>query len=262
MQTRPTTHNHPWLPLMLLMLVLPVILLLLYFRLATASFRLLGLTPEGASLLLLGSVVGSMINIPLSRRRITLADPRAANLSPAMQWVISTFHYYPPAVVEQVVAVNVGGALIPILFSGYLLTLPTTPVAAAGLATLFVAVVAKLLARPMPGLGITLPSFIPPLLAAGAAIGLVHLFTLSGGAAPIAYIAGSMGTLIGADLLNLPTVLRGGLLAAGPQRLWPARRVDDSPSATQPRILSIGGVGVFDGIFLTGIIAPFLVGMR
>src|SRR5262249_40287460 len=183
-------------PLMLLMLVLPVVLLLLYFRLATASFRLLGLTPQSASLLLLGSVVGSMINIPLSRRRIVLADPRAASLSPAMQWVVSMFHYYPPAVVEQVVAVNVGGALIPIVFSGYLLTLPTTPVAAAALATLIVAVVAKLLARPMPGLGITLPGFIPPLLATGSAIGLVHLFNLAGGDAPIAYTAGSIGTLI------------------------------------------------------------------
>src|SRR5215813_13468843 len=259
MQTRPT-RNHPWMPLMLLMLVLPVVLLLLYFRLATASFRLLGLTPQSASLLLLGSVVGSVINIPLSRRRIVLADPRAANLSPTMQWVVSMFHYYPPAVVEQVLAVNVGGALIPVLFSGYLLTLPTTPVAAAVLATLIVTVVAKLLARPMPGLGITLPSFIPPLLAAGAAIGLVHLLNLPDGAAPIAYIAGSMGTLIGADLLNLPIVLHGGLLAAGPQRLWPARGGQGSPS-TQPRILSIGGVGVFDGIFITGIVAPFLVGM-
>src|SRR5262249_31134363 len=260
MQIRPT-HNHPWLPLMLLMLVLPVVLLLLYFGLATASFRLLGLTPQSASLLLLGSVVGSMINIPLSRRRVALAGPRGASLSPAMQWVAAMFHYYPPAVVEQVVAVNVGGALIPLLFSSYLLTLSTTPIAAALLATLTVAVVAKALARPMPGLGITLPGFIPPLVAAGVAIGLVHLFNLADGAAPIAYIAGSMGTLIGADLLNLPTVLRGGLLAAGPQRLWPARRAE-TPPTTQPRILSIGGVGVFDGIFITGIVAPFLVGMR
>src|SRR5262245_36194536 len=115
MQTRPA-QNHPWLPLMLLMLVLPVILLLLYFQLATASFRFPGLTPQSASLLLLGSVFGSMINIPLSRRRIALADPRGATLSPAMQWVAVMFHYYPPAVVEQVVAINVGGALIPLLF--------------------------------------------------------------------------------------------------------------------------------------------------
>jgi uncharacterized membrane protein len=44
-----------------------------------------------------------------------------------------------------------------------------------------------------------------------------------------------MGTLIGADLLNLGKVINAG--------------------ATY---LSIGGAGLFDGIFLTGIIAAFL----
>lgn len=262
MQAGPT-RNHPALPLMLLLLVIPLVLMLLYFRLADLSFRLLGLTPQGAALLLLGSVVGSMINIPITRRRVPLADPRLAGMSPAMQMFLSLFHYYPPAVVEQVVAVNVGGALIPIVFSAYLLTLPTTPVPLALLGVLIVTVITKLLARPVPGLGITLPGFIPPLLAAITAFALVTFFGTPGNvgqAAPVAYIAGALGTLIGADLLNLPLVLRGGLLAAGPQRLWMPGRPSQAPN-TQPRILSIGGAGLFDGIFLTGIVAPFLISL-
>jgi uncharacterized membrane protein len=54
-------------------------------------------------------------------------------------------------------------------------------------------------------------------------------------AAPLAYIAGSLGTLIGADLLNLGRI---GELGAP--------------------IASIGGAGTFDGIFLTGIAAVLL----
>ena len=62
---------------------------------------------------------------------------------------------------------------------------------------------------------------------------------LSGGvthhADAIAYISGVMGTLIGADLMNL-----GRLSELG------------APVA------SIGGAGTFDGIFLTGIVAVLL----
>jgi uncharacterized membrane protein len=259
MEATPTRH-HTWMPLVLMFIVVPAIILLLFFGI-TASFHSLGLTRDQALLLLLASVLGSAVNIPLSRRRIQLADPTMAQWSPMAQWVIAMFHYYPPAVVEQIVAVNVGGALVPLFFSAYLLTRSATPVLDAVIATVAVLIVAKLLARPVPGVGITVPGFVPPIVAAVVAYGLV---TYAPGplaaphhAAPVAYIAGTLGTLIGADLLNLPTVLRGGLLAVGPQRFWwgrPPARV----SPDKPRILSIGGAGVFDGVFLTGVIAAFL----
>ena len=57
-------------------------------------------------------------------------------------------------------------------------------------------------------------------------------------APPLAYIGGSMGTLIGADLFNLDRI--GGLGAP---------------------VASIGGAGTFDGIFLTGILAVLLAGI-
>ncbi len=260
METGPA-RSHPLMPLGLLMLVIPIVLTLIYFNLAADSFKLLGLTNTTASLLLLGSVVGSMFNLPLARKQIVLAEPRLAGLPRAMQRLLVVWHYYPPAVETEVVAINVGGALIPIGFSIYLLTLPTTAIVTTLLATGTVAVLAKLLARPVPGLGITLPGFVPPLLAAGVAIGLIKLLGFPGPAAPVAYICGSLGTLIGADLLNLPLVLRGGLLAAGPARLWTQRTREETP-AVPARILSIGGAGVFDGVFLTGAIAPLLVALH
>ena len=56
--------------------------------------------------------------------------------------------------------------------------------------------------------------------------------------APLAYIAGSLGTLIGADLTNLDKVRGLGAPVA-----------------------SIGGAGTFDGIFLTGILAVLLASL-
>jgi uncharacterized membrane protein len=71
---------------------------------------------------------------------------------------------------------------------------------------------------------------LPPLIAAGVALLLAFRR-----APPVAYVSGSMGTLIGADVLNLSQVARLG-----------------AP------VVSIGGAGTFDGVFLTGIIAGLL----
>jgi len=250
--------NHTWLPLLLLLFVVPFIFAFLYFGLVQSAFRSLGLTPSGALLFLIASLVGGMINIPLSRRRIVIDDPRNQQLTPWARWFMPYLHYYPPMVREQVIAINVGGALIPIIFSIYLLTRPTTHAIVALAAMLLVAIIAKLLARPVPGVGITMPAFIVPIIAAGLAfllLGTTH------GAAPVAYIAGALGTLIGADLLNLPQVLRGGLLAAGPRYMWPflPQRTPPDKWSNRPQMLSIGGAGVFDGIFLTAVVAAFLV---
>jgi uncharacterized membrane protein len=57
-------------------------------------------------------------------------------------------------------------------------------------------------------------------------------------AASLAYIGGSLGTLIGADLLNLPNI-----------------------PALGASVASIGGAGKFDGIFVTGIMAVLLASL-
>ena len=95
-----------------------------------------------------------------------------------------------------------------------------------------VAAVCFALARPVEGVGITIPVLIPPIIAAVLAYLLVPDPV---GRTAVAYTAGVLGTLIGADILNLPRIHRLGA-----------------------HVVSIGGAGVFDGIFLVGILAAIL----
>lgn len=125
-------------------------------------------------------------------------------------------------------AVNVGGALMPIALSLYLL-LRTGQVIAVVIATAIVALGTFKLARPVRGLGIAVPGFFPAIIAALAAL------VLASQSPPVAYIAGTMGTLIGADLLHL-------------------RDVEE----LRAPVASIGGAGTFDGVFLSGVLAVLL----
>lgn len=212
------------MPFILLLLLFPLLVFMLFFNVATFSFARLGLTAGGALLFMTASIVGSLINIPLSRRQIYI--PRR-QLFPFPL----LFFYYPPVVQEQVICFNVGGAGLPTLFSLYLVASRRAPILPTLAALLVVTVVTRLMARPQPGVGIVMPAFIPPLVAAAAAL----IMAPHGQTAPVAYVAGSMGTLIGADLLN-----------------W--GKIRD----LQAQIVSIGGAGIFDGIFMVGVIAAFL----
>ena len=89
-------------------------------------------------------------------------------------------------------------------------------------------------ARPIQGLGIAVPGLVAP-LATVLGAWLLYPETLSDLKAPSVYIASTMGTLIGADLL----------------------RLKDIPQLGAP-VASIGGAGTFDAIFLSGVIAVLL----
>ncbi len=218
-------------PFLVIFLFLFVFLLFLVFGLVkfglfAMAFARLGIPPEHLFSLLFLCIVGSMINIPV--KRLPLED------EPMPIDLVSFFglRYRPPRWQrprEMVLAVNVGGAIIPTLISLYLLLNAHNPIRML-LATGVVTYVMHRIARPVPGLGIATPMFIPPLVAALAALLFNHQW-----APPTAYVAGTLGTLIGADLLNL-------------HRL----RELKAPVA------SIGGAGTFDGIFLTGILAVLL----
>ena len=254
-----------WVAVVIALFALPVLLALIYLNLAGRVFTLLGLSPVGALLLVIGSLVGGLINIPITSRRIVVADPALMALPEwARRWA-PVFHYYPPLVAEQVIAINVGGALIPIGFSIYLLTLPGTSWLAALIATLVVTVVAKALARPLVGVGVAMPVIIP--LAVTALVARLLIIALglpTESAAPVAYIAGTLGTLIGADLLNLPHILRGSL-APGVEEGASVVEAGAGSVARLPKdrmyVASIGGGGVFDGVFFTGVIAPLLAAL-
>ncbi|MFW6151018.1 MAG: DUF1614 domain-containing protein [Chloroflexota bacterium] len=202
------------------LLVLPILFVLLLLNVITISLAKLGLSAESALALLVAILIGSMINIPISRRRIRQEETR----SPLS---VVLFHR-PPRVTEQVVAVNVGGAILPAAIAIYLL--PHAPLLPTVVATGVVATIARLIARPVPGTGIVMPAWIPPLASA-----LLAFLLARQEPAPVAYISGTMGTLVGADLLNWPNFKK-----------------------LRSHVLSIGGAGVFDGIFLAGIVAVLL----
>jgi uncharacterized membrane protein len=189
------------------------------------AYLQLGVSPGTALLLLFASLVGSYFNIPLAQ----FPEQRIVS-GQAIDYF--GMRYVVPAVVEwpgTVIAVNVGGAVIPVLMSLYLLA--KTGLWGRGfLATGFVAAVCYALARPVPGVGIAEPVFVPALTTA-----IVALLLARRHAASLAYIGGSLGTLVGADLLNL----------------------DKIPGLGAP-IASIGGAGTFDGIFLIAIFAVLI----
>jgi uncharacterized membrane protein len=145
-----------------------------------------------------------------------------------MRYVVPVVHQWP----ATVLAINVGGALIPILLSLYL-AVKNRIVVKSAIAVAVVALVTHQLAQPVRGVGVALPIFIPPIIA------LVCALVLSWReAGPLAYIGGSMGTLIGADIMNLGKIQGLGAPVA-----------------------SIGGAGTFDGVFLVGIVAVLLASL-
>ena len=199
---------------------------LIQFGLFSWAFAKIGIPPEYLFTLLFLCIVGSMINIPL--RRIRLEDD-------VDDWKMVSFfgmRFRPPhsdRPNEMVLAVNVGGAVIPAVISLYLLANSPHPIRMM-IALAAVTYVVYKNARPVPGVGIAVPWLIPPIAAAIAAMVFDYGF-----AAPTAYVAGTLGTLIGADILHL-----------------------DKLSYLRAPVASIGGAGTFDGIFLAGIIAVLL----
>ena len=95
---------------------------------------------------------------------------------------------------------NVGGAAIPALMSIYLVLRYQLWLRAA-IAVIIIALVIHSMATPVRGVGIAVPVFAPVVVTAILAFILSREY-----AAPLAYIGGSMGTLIGADLSNLDKI--------------------------------------------------------
>lgn len=191
----------------------------------TLAFDKLGLSPHSATLLLFTSLLGSLINLPLFS--IKAESPSA----PLPQPFHSLFRLRPMEFTgKTVIAINVGGCLVPLAFSAYLLRHnPLNPLIVIS-AVAMVAAVCRLTSRPVPGIGIGIPIFVAPLVAATVSLIIDPEFS-----APLAYISGTLGVLIGADISRINDIRKMG-----------------TPFA------SIGGAGTFDGIFLSGIVAVLL----
>lgn len=212
------------LHLLLLFLLLGFLLTFIQVGLLSIAFGKLGLSADSGLLLLFSALFGSLINLPVMRVSaeeppVELPDWIGLLRKPRLHFEGSTL-----------IAINVGGCIIPVLFSLYLLKYTPLQATEVVTAVALVGAVCYYFSRPIPRLGIAMPVFIAPLAAA-----LTALIISPEHSAPLAYICGTFGVLIGADLLRLKDVRRLG-----------------TP------IASIGGAGTFDGIFITGLAAALL----
>lgn len=212
----------------ILVLLFAGLIVLIQLRILRYAYMRLGIGPGAALLLLFGSLIGSYFNIPITV--LPAETVRSGEIVDffGMRYVVPLVTQWP----GTVLAVNVGGAVIPAVMSTYLV-LRYQLWLKATIAVVAIAILMHMSATPVQGVGIAVPVFAPIVATAILAFLLSREY-----AAPLAYIGGSMGTLVGADLLNLDRI--GGLGAP---------------------VASIGGAGTFDGIFLTGILAVLLAGI-
>jgi uncharacterized membrane protein len=211
----------------ILVILFAGLIILVQLRILRYAYMRLGIGPGAALFLLFGSLIGSYFNIPITVLPGAVKSAQIVDFF-GMRYVVPLVTEWP----GTVLAVNVGGAVIPTLMSTYLMFRYQLWFKAT-LATAIIAFVIHSMATPVPGIGIAVPVLAPVVTTAILAFILSREY-----AAPLAYIGGSMGTLIGADLLNL-----------------------DKISGLGAPVASIGGAGTFDGIFLTGILAVLLAGI-
>jgi uncharacterized membrane protein len=214
--------------LLILFFIFLVLLILIEVGILGYAYQRLGIKPRHVFTLLLLSLFGSYVNIPLYQLPAETLHPGGQVTFYGMQHVIPYVTNWP----GTIIAVNLGGAIVPAALSIYLLV-KNRLFFRGLLGIVIVTVIVHHVARPVHGMGIAEPVFIPPLAAAGAAFLISRRF-----APALAYISGSLGTLIGADLLNIKNFQGLGAPVA-----------------------SIGGAGTFDGIFMTGILAVLLASL-
>jgi uncharacterized membrane protein len=222
------------IPFLLLFLLLFLFFFTVFSSIVTAAFQRLGIPLSVAYSLFLFSIFGSFINIPIAEQSsyVPVVRVREARFF----GIAYPVPYFDWAEQKVIISVNVGGALVPLSVVLYELVRlwGIGEYAVVGEVLVAVAVAALLshaVARPVPGVGIAIPTLVPPLIA------VLLAFIFGGPYKPlIAYASGTMGVLIGADLMN-----------------WRRFKNLGAP------MVSIGGAGTFDGVFLAGIIAVLLV---
>jgi len=208
----------------MLVIFLPFMIIGLIGR-ALSNF---GLSWGSFIIFLFVSLIGSTINLPVWRSKV-------ASAVQTVEYVYFFGMRYPVPTtstrfMESVISINFGGAIMPVLLSVYLLLMNPQAVVPSLAAIPIVSAILYFAAKPVRGVGIVTPLFIPPIVA--AIVGII----LGGFHSPVvAYVAGTIGCIVGADLLHLGSL-------------------DDMGAVN----LSIGGAGTFDGIFLTGLLAALL----
>jgi uncharacterized membrane protein len=211
-----------------------VIVMIFFIQSAGIAFIELGFPIWLAFLIVPGSLLGSLVNIPLYTIQ---SDPTPCTQELYVRhWGISYQVFQPECPGETEISINLGGAVIPVLVSAYLILVNPSALLQFTVAIIVVTIVVNRIARIEPNVGIITPALLPPLIAVFATIAVMLIAPGTYNMYAVAYVAGTLGTLLGADILNLGKLsnLRTGQA-------------------------SIGGAGTWDGVFLTGILAVFLL---
>lgn len=207
-----------------LFLILVLVFIFVSLNIFGTAFRKLGFPPEYSVYFLFLSLLGSYVNLPVKK-----VKSHVPVISSEVSDSLLSSNAASSLKAERItIAVNLGGAVIPVVMSVFLSTLVSFVDVLIGV--LIVTILIHKIAKPVKGAGIAIHALLPPFLAVSTA------FIISPHNAPIiAYISGTLGCLIGIDILNLKKL----------------------PDLEVP-VVSIGGAGTFDAIFLTGIISVLL----
>jgi uncharacterized membrane protein len=140
------------------------------------------------------------------------------------------------------IGINTGGAIIPIMLSIYLVIKNKIQIKKIIIGIIIVAVITYLVTRVDPQKGIIspFPYWLLPVFFASVT-SIILLWKDKRKAAPFAYICGTIGVLVGADIFHLFELLNSKI--------------------TQETTAIIGGANVFDMVFITGILAVVIDGL-
>ena len=215
----------------LIIVLIPLIIL----GVIGAAFTKLGFSWITAIAVVLLMLFGSYVNIPLYRIKrdmVRVSSDTTAVFGSGSPWSVDP-------VWETLVSLNLGGAILPVCISFYLLYRAASITSSSllvpvGLGILIVALVTFFATRPVPGVGLGVPLLIPGLTAL-----LMGMLLFGGAGIPatvVAFVSGTVGTLLGGNIAQLYRV-----------------RDLEVPE------MSIGGAGTFSAIFICCIL-PALIG--
>lgn len=211
-----------------------VLIPLLVLGIIGAAFTKLGFSWITAIAVILLMLFGSYVNIPLYRIKRDMV-----RISPDTTAVFGSGSPWPADPVwETLVSINLGGAILPVCISLYLLyqavsITGTSLLVPVGAGILLVALVTFFATRPVPGVGLRVPLLIPALTAL-----LMGMLLFGGAGIPatvMAFVSGTAGVLVGGNIAQLFRI-----------------------KALEVPSVSIGGAGTFGAVFICCIL-PALV---
>jgi uncharacterized membrane protein len=215
----------------LIILIVPLLVL----GLVGVAFSRLGFSWVEATAVIFLMILGSFVNIPLWTFRRTAV--KTETNTPA---VFDAFTGEPVSDerLTTILSLNLGGAVIPFAVSIYLLyqihpLVGELLLLQVFIAVMIVALIISVSTKVIPAYGIHTPLLVPAVSAIVSGILLTGGTGLS--AAIVAFVGGTMGTIIGAIIVTIPTIKKTGIHS-----------------------VSIGGAGMFGAVFLCGLLAALI----